>query len=179
MSYMHNLHQNRFPTRSPEEQLLHDIFEYQDDEDNTLQTEEYIRKSFPVDAVQITADNMEEVAKWCDGDIRKTDKGDPFIKVRVHNPLTERQTKGYVGDWVLYAGKGYKVYTQKAFDQSFSRPETLRAEGNKPAPFDAVGFGGTSGSEATDVPAVNGDKGSGEGVGVAYNSENPPFINGG
>lgn len=84
-----------------------------------METQQFIRKSFPVDAVQITVENMEEAAKWCDGDIRTTGEGEKFIKVRVHNPLTERQTKGFVGDWVLYAGKGYKVYTQKAFERSF------------------------------------------------------------
>lgn len=87
-------------------------------------TKQYMRKPFSVDAVQVTEENMQSLAEWCQGDIRTTDRGDKFIKVRVHNPLTERQTKAFVGDWVLYAGKGYKVYTDKAFKTSFDVAET-------------------------------------------------------
>jgi hypothetical protein len=78
-----------------------------------------VRKPFEVDCVQVTAENLEEVAEWCQGDIRLNDKGDGYVKVRVHSPLTERQTKAFAGDWVLYANKGYKVYTEKAFDRAF------------------------------------------------------------
>lgn len=86
-----------------------------------IETNKFARKPFHVDAVQVTAENMDEVASWCQGTVTRTDLspvGD-FIKVRVHRPLTERQTKAFVGDWVLYAGTGFKVYTDKAFEKSF------------------------------------------------------------
>lgn len=83
-----------------------------------LETVKYVRKPFLIDAVQVTADNMAEVAKWVDGDVRSNDLGQ-YIKVRVHRPMNERQTQAYVGDWVLYAGTGYKVYTPKAFINAF------------------------------------------------------------
>lgn len=85
-----------------------------------LETTQYIRKPFNIDAVKVTSQNMSEVAKWVDGDIRTDDLGQ-YVKVRVHRPLNERQTKAYVGDWVLYAGTGYKVYTDKAFRNSFEQ----------------------------------------------------------
>lgn len=89
-----------------------------------IETKKYARKPFVVDAVQVTAENLREVAAWCHGDVRTTKKPEgaveeKYIKVRVHHPLTERQTKAFVGDWVLYAGTGYKVYTAKAFESSF------------------------------------------------------------
>lgn len=91
----------------------------------SLNVQHFTRKSFPVDGVQVTAENMQEVSRWCDGHIHQdrteenpTDNPN-YIKVRVHNPLTERQTKAYVGDWVLYAGKGYKVYTNAGLKKSF------------------------------------------------------------
>lgn len=97
-----------------------------------MNVEQYLRKSFPVDAVRVTADNMEEVARWCDGSIHEdhTDENPSanphYIKVRVQNPLTERQTRAYDGDWVLYAGKGYKVYTDRAFRKSFDeKPQNV------------------------------------------------------
>lgn len=98
----------------------------------SIKTEGYSRKPFHVDAVQITAENMEEVAAWCAGEIRigkkvvrddnnkiveRTDVS--FVKVDVHRPLNERQTKGHLGDWVLLSSAGYKVYTERAFSKAF------------------------------------------------------------
>lgn len=85
-----------------------------------LETTKYIRKPFNIDAVQVTATNIEEIAKWVDGETRTDDLGQ-YVKVRVHRPLNDRQTKAYIGDWVLYAGTGYKVYTPKAFANSFEQ----------------------------------------------------------
>ncbi len=85
-----------------------------------LETMQYIRKSFNIDAVQVTGDNIQEVSKWVDSEVRSDDSGQ-YVKVRVHRPLNDRQTKAYLGDWVLYAGTGYKVYTAKAFAQSFEQ----------------------------------------------------------
>lgn len=100
----------------------------------TLKIEQYTRKPFPVDAVQVTEENLNEVAKWCGGDIHtstktlRNDAGEetgkiklPFIKVDVHRPLNDRQTKAFVGDWVLKSDSGFKVYTLKAFDNSFQK----------------------------------------------------------
>ena len=89
-----------------------------------IETNKYARKAFYVDAIQVTEQNMLEVALWCQGEVRTTEKGngnteEKYIKVRVQRPLTERQSKAFVGDWVLYAGTGYKVYTPKAFASSF------------------------------------------------------------
>lgn len=93
-----------------------------------IQTERYVRNPFYVDAVQITEENMEAVADWCRGQIRKDSPEEgtgeaKYIHVRVYRPLDDRQTKGYVGDWILYAGTGYKVYTDKAFTSSFEKAQ--------------------------------------------------------
>lgn len=91
----------------------------------TLETRLYNRKQFQIEAVQVTLENAQQVADWCGGDVRHLREGlkpedlKRYIKVRVHRPLTPRQTMAFVGDWVLYAGTGYKVYTDKAFQNSF------------------------------------------------------------
>jgi hypothetical protein len=91
----------------------------------TLDIEKFIRKSFPVDAVRVTVDNLEEVAKWCSGEIREdTTEDNPsghskMIWVMVQYPMNDRQSKAYVGDWVLYSGRGYKVYTDRGFRKVF------------------------------------------------------------
>lgn len=102
----------------------------------SVATEKFIRKPLYVDAVQITLENFIEVAKWCQGEIKnyqdKTLVGaeaenqtiERYIHVRVHNPKNVRQTKAFMGDWLLYTERGYKVYTQKAFRNSFDKVPT-------------------------------------------------------
>lgn len=89
-----------------------------------IQTAKFVRKPFTVDAVQVTVENMEQVAAWCWGTIYTRDPQSneditPFIQVRVINPIREKQTKAYPGNWVLHAGQGFKVYTDKAFKATF------------------------------------------------------------
>ncbi len=99
-----------------------------------IETNTFVRKPFQVEGVQVTAENMANVAEWCEGRIRNLHNGDNgeghtvYIKVRVHRPLTDRQTMAFVGDWVLSAGKGFKVYTTKAFENSFEPVEPEQAE---------------------------------------------------
>lgn len=105
-----------------------------------ISTKKYIRKPLVVDAVQVTAQNFEAMAQWCHGEIvcndgsaaEQVNPGNQHIRVRVHNPKTPRQTKAFVGDWILYTDRGYKIYTSKAFLSSFSEvpesePEGVRA----------------------------------------------------
>ena len=90
----------------------------------TIKTERFARRPFFIDAVQVTAENMHDVAKWCDGEVRTTVRtpdgpDESYVKVRVHRPLNDRQTQAFISDWLLYAGSGYKVYTIKAFTKNF------------------------------------------------------------
>lgn len=96
----------------------------------SLGIEQFRRKTFVVDAVQVTPDNIEEVAEWCGGDVRTEEskgKTVKFIKVRVYKALDEEQTKAYVGNFVVYMGSGYKVYKYNAFMRTFERQEALTA----------------------------------------------------
>lgn len=99
-----------------------------------ITTEKYVRKPLYVDAVQVSEENFASLALWCQGDIMNTDGsplqrngGNPivdpmaqYIRVRVHTPKHPRQTQAFVGDWILYTDRGYKVYSNKAFKESFS-----------------------------------------------------------
>ena len=91
-----------------------------------LEIYKYGRKPFSVGAVQVTSENMAEVAKWCGGRVQNMVEdgvdsvaGTKYIKVKVKRPLSARQTKAFIGDWVLQAGTGFKVYTDPAFQKSF------------------------------------------------------------
>lgn len=96
-----------------------------------MKTHKFARKPFYVDAVRVSEANMEEVAEWCQGEILVDDDeqspthGQKYIKVKVHRPLTDDQTRAFIGKWVLFAGTGFKVYNPKAFDKSFEKVKTL------------------------------------------------------
>lgn len=89
-----------------------------------MKTELYGRKSFTVEAVKVTRENMEEVAAWCGGQIQTvTENGreKSFIKVEVKRALNENQTQAFCGDWVLKSDSGFKKYSHRAFVQSFEK----------------------------------------------------------
>lgn len=95
-----------------------------------MKTHKFARKPFYVDAVRVSDANIGEVAAWCQGVVCCDDDNPEaqYISVKVHRPLTERQTQAFVGDWVLFAGTGFKVYTPKAFDKSFEKVKYLSKE---------------------------------------------------
>lgn len=101
-----------------------------------MKTETFFRIPFPVEAVRVTDENMEDIAKWCGGQVEsatQSGKTVKYIKVDVKNPMTERQKKAYIGDWVLYAGKGWKCYTNKAFHGCFEEPKDSDGQNLWPA----------------------------------------------
>jgi ABC-type transporter lipoprotein component MlaA len=97
-----------------------------------VETTTYKRKPIYVEAVKVTEENFTEVAAWCQGAIvakhgmtlgNLAQDSSKHIKVRVVNPQKPRQTKAFVGDWVLYSEyHGYKVYTETAFRNAFELP---------------------------------------------------------
>src|SRR3954453_3913182 len=93
---------------------------------SSINTTKYIRKPLYVAAVRLTARNFDAISQWCQGEIQQEEQPDKgvikkFIRVRVHNPKNPRQTKAFIGDWLLYTERGYKVYTNKAFHASFDQ----------------------------------------------------------
>lgn len=90
-----------------------------------MKTHKFARKPFYVDAVRVSEANITEVAEWAESTVEVTEDGQRHVKVKVHRPLNERQCQAFIGDWVLFAGTGFKVYTPKAFDKSFEKVKTL------------------------------------------------------
>lgn len=102
-----------------------------------MELKKYTSAPIIVDAVQVTAENMKEVAAWCEGVIKSETlkKGPtPYISVNVLRPSTARQAKAYVGDWVSKHNESYKVYTRNAFDRCYlpcvneNMPEAVHPE---------------------------------------------------
>jgi hypothetical protein len=82
-----------------------------------------MRKPFIVTGYKVTENNMDAIARWCEGHvIRDTER--PFIRVPVIRPSNPRQTEAYVGTSVLLSNtprgdKSFKVYTQEWLDKNF------------------------------------------------------------
>lgn len=103
-----------------------------------MQTEQYSRKPLHVEAAQITVENMAEVSEWCKGPIRTSPTGEKYIHVPVIRPVNDRQLEARVGDWVVHAGRGFKVYPPQAFRRTFDKSsdpacgDTSRTADNEP-----------------------------------------------
>lgn len=97
-----------------------------------IKTQKFVRKPLFVDAVRVTANNMDEVAAWCEGEVLWEEDGrgagKKYVKVRVHQPMNTRQSKAFVGDWILYTDKGYKIYINRAFRSSFDESKEATKE---------------------------------------------------
>ena len=90
-----------------------------------LVTESFAHTPLFVDAVQVTDENMAELAVWCDGTQATNELGLFYVKVNVIRPLRTRQTMAFAGDWVLRTNTGFKVYTNNAFKKSFVPVKSL------------------------------------------------------
>lgn len=86
-----------------------------------------VRKPFEAEAVQVTAENMEQVALWCHGEIIVENADNQslrqYIKVETRNPMNEKQTQAHVSNWVLFANGSFMIYTNKAFRKGFEVKE--------------------------------------------------------
>jgi hypothetical protein len=109
---------------SPEE-LLRAIFS-NEHESEKMKTNLYARKSFQVEAVKVTFENIEDLASWCGGEIETQETRvknviqiEKFIRVPVTRPANEKQTRAYIGDYILKSDNSFKVYTERAFLKSF------------------------------------------------------------
>ena len=94
-----------------------------------MEIKNFSRKSFDVEGVQVTHENLSEVAEWCGGQLLQENdgvQGSEFIKVNVRHPLNKRQTKAYVGDWVLKTARGFKVYTDEVLEKNFDLADAIR-----------------------------------------------------
>lgn len=99
-------------------------------------TTRYIKKPLFVEAVRITRKNFNDVAKWCEGHIQTEradapqNAGKKYLKIQAHNPINTRQTKAFIGDWVLQTERGFKIYTHNSFTESFDEAGDSSLVGN-------------------------------------------------
>lgn len=86
-----------------------------------------MRKPFPVRGFEVTETNMDAIARWCVGHVVREDVPRPFVRVPVSRSVNEKQTRAYVGTWVIasvFEGQtSYKVYKKEWLDRTFITQE--------------------------------------------------------
>lgn len=84
----------------------------------------FMRQPFYVAGYLVTDNNMDAIAKWCQGHVIR-DSEKPFIRVPVDRATHKRQTEAYVGSWVTLSRqreeKSFKVYTEEWLEKNFIR----------------------------------------------------------
>ncbi len=105
-----------------------------------LNVEVWQRKPFYVEAVQVTEENMETVAEWCGGRLIPINKDESkhFIKVFVKNPMSARQTKAFVDDWILKSRNSFKVYKHESFLKVFDKTDFTEVPQEDVSVFTAI-----------------------------------------
>ncbi|MBA3551186.1 hypothetical protein H0W32_03190 [Patescibacteria group bacterium] len=79
----------------------------------------YVRKPFTVEAVEITEENIGEIAKYI-GELKETDTGKPYIFIdRRVIPNVFRVTPGF---FMTRMGDHLRCYSHKVFLEQFAPP---------------------------------------------------------
>lgn len=84
----------------------------------------------PVDAIRVTSENIEQVAAWCRGEtkiyrgidgnsIEVEEFGIRCIDMMVSHPTGRRTAKAFPGDWIVAVKDSFKVYNNRAFENTF------------------------------------------------------------
>lgn len=76
----------------------------------------FVRKPFVVEAVEVTEENIAEVAELI-GTLRQKENGTPFIQV--NRRLVPNLFRVYIGFWVTQMGDNVRCYSRRVFTQQF------------------------------------------------------------
>lgn len=76
----------------------------------------FVRKPFTVDAVEVTKENIEELAPLI-GTLRSKDDGTPYIQV--DRRLVPNIYRVYPGFWMTKMGDNVRCYSKRIFNEQF------------------------------------------------------------
>jgi hypothetical protein len=80
-----------------------------------MQFDRYIRKPFSVEAVQITPENIEEIAGLL-GELKEKD-GEKWILI--DRRLVPNIRKAYIGWYITKLDENFRAYSPKVFEKEF------------------------------------------------------------
>ena len=81
-----------------------------------MEFSEFVRKPFVVEAVEVTTENLAEIAKYV-GEVREKEDGTPFILV--DRRLIPNVFRVYPGYWMTRMGDHIRCYSRKIFFEQF------------------------------------------------------------
>ena len=81
-----------------------------------MQFNTFVRKPFTVEAVEVTKDNIEEIAPFV-GTMRQKEDGTPYIQV--DRRLVPNIFRVYPGFWMTKMGDNIRCYAPKVFNEQF------------------------------------------------------------
>lgn len=76
----------------------------------------FVRKPFTVEAVEVTDDNIEQIAPFV-GALRHKDNGQPYIQV--DKRLVPNIYRVYPGFWMTKMGDNIRCYSRRIFEEQF------------------------------------------------------------
>jgi hypothetical protein len=82
-----------------------------------MEFNQFVRKPFVVEAIEVTEENIEEIAKYV-GELRERDDGTPFIYV--DRRLVPNIFRVYPGFWMTRMGDNIRCYSRKVFLEQFT-----------------------------------------------------------
>lgn len=85
-------------------------------ENGAMEFTTYVRKPFVVQAIEVTAENINEVAKYI-GDVREREDGTQYILV--DRRLVPNVFKVYPGFFMTKMGENIRCYSRKIFREQF------------------------------------------------------------
>jgi hypothetical protein len=99
-------------------------------------TTTFQRKTFVVQAIQITGENLSELAEWCGGELIESYTPEIHLRsgnYRTGHPCIEmtvgrngQKIRAFIGDWITHiqGSEKFKIYRDKTFKEAFE--EVLR-----------------------------------------------------
>lgn len=99
----------------------------------------FVRKPFVVEAIEVTTENIGEVAKYV-GDLREKEDGTPYILV--DRRLVPNVFRVYPGFFMTKMGENVRCYSRKIFKEQFTEQndsikawiEFMAGDGSHPVP---------------------------------------------
>ena len=91
-----------------------------------MDIKQYTRKPFPVAAVQVTLQNIDEIAEWCKGTIEQVSTKMlgtmtflPAVKIQGQGENRGKEFTATLGCWVVEHKGSYRVYKPAQFEATF------------------------------------------------------------
>lgn len=91
-------------------------------------TETWTKNQFDVECVQVTEENIIDVAERCKGEIKYTSNSKRYVRIEVTPNTKPMIVNVHIGDWVLFFEDRFKHYKDPAFKNAYSKKRSLRPD---------------------------------------------------